>query len=460
MVADDADTIVAVATPAGSGARGIVRLSGPDALDVAAGVFRSPIPACLRAHPTYTASPGRLSIDGSETHIPATAYVMRSPYSYTREDVVEIHTTGSPPVLEQIVEALLRAGSRYAQPGEFTKRAYLRGRLDLTQAEAVLHVIRSRTDADLQAGLGLLSGGLSKRTGRVLRRLSEVCAHVEACIDFSDQDIDPLDEGRVRSAIEAIAADLAGMSEARPSGILSGCDVAVVLRGQPNVGKSSLMNALVGQDRALVSDRPGTTRDVVAHQFSEAGVSFRVSDTAGTAAPDDGLARRAEEKTRSASDRAHILLLVFDARRGPAPQDEDLLPPLSSSGAILVANKIDLLAGRAAAVPSGRLRCPPLCETSALTGEGIQRLRAEMARLVLDGDVDRSGTPVALNARHRAALAEARHALRRALENTAGQLELMAADLREAMDHLGDIVGTVTPEDVLDRIFSEFCIGK
>jgi len=457
MLAEDTETIVAISTPAGLGGRGIVRLSGAEALDIAERVFDPSDGLRLRGGATYTANAGQLDL---RAPLPAWAYVMRAPHSYTREDVVEIHTAGSAPILQEIVDAFIRAGARYARPGEFTRRAFLHGRLDLSQAEAVLQIIRSRTDADLRTGMNLLSGALSQNTRRILRQLTETCAHVEACIDFSDQDIDPMDEPAVRAAIRGAIEDLSRLCDSTGNGMLPPCEISAVLHGRPNVGKSSLMNALVKQERALVSTRPGTTRDVVTHQFSESGVRFQLLDTAGLAKPDGSLSRQAIEKAQQAAAQAHLILLVFDAVQGLTAQDECLFAPLASKQALLVANKVDLLPDRRVCRDSGRLNSLPMVLTSALTGEGIPALRAQMAQVVLDGNVDRSSNAVALNARHRRALADARRALRRALQNARGQLELIAADLREAMDSLGEITGVVTTEDVLDRIFSAFCVGK
>ncbi len=405
----DADTIVAVATPPGAGLRAVVRLSGPDALAIASGL------------------PG--------------AVLLRGPRTSTREDVAEIHLPSSPPLVRRLLDSVLRRGARPARPGEFTLRAFLSGRIDLAQAEAVEQLISAEGEEERRAAVDQLQGAFSSRVRAIEDQVLDLGADAEAAIDFADQDIEvlPVEEARrraeqARAALELLLAECASrrILEVRP---------VVALCGRPNAGKSSLFNALTG-GRAIVTDVPGTTRDVLASDV-EMGVPVRLLDTAGIQeahGPDGDAVRRA----RAAVETADLVLLVVDATESGAR--EDLLP--RGRPGILVRSKCDLAP---AAGPSG-------VDTSARTGQGLDELRRTVGRLLSEGS---PGARFRLDLRQKALLHEAREALARSVGGALGLgMEFVALDLRAALDSLGGVTGRNVEEGLLDRIFSRFCLGK
>ena len=412
------DTIVALSTPPGGGLRAIVRLSGPRAVEIGGTL------------------PG--------------AVVLHGPRTFTREDVVEVHLPGSPPLVDRLLRALLERGARPARPGEFTLRAFLNGRLDLAQAEAVELLISAEDDAERRAALGQLEGDFSRGLATVESSLLDLCADAEAAIDFVDQDIEllPVAEAveRARAALAALRG-LLGDSAARA---VSDERPSAALFGLPNAGKSALFNALSGSD-AIVSDIPGTTRDVLSAEI-DVGIRVRLLDAPGDhEAP--GLDGEAVRRSREAVRRADLLLFVVDAASA-----EDALP-LEPSGrpAILVLNKCDL--GRPDAARR-RFRLREAVWTSARTGEGLEELRRLLGTMLRGEDVG-PGARFRITLRQRALLREAEAALDRACGSAPGLgMEFVAADLRAAIAALGGISGRASDEDLLDRIFSRFCLGK
>jgi len=495
------DTIVAVSTPLGCAARAIVRLSGPGALDMALRRFRPDDAAETAAGATYRAYRGAVtpSRGGRAARVPVDLFLMRAPRSYTREDVVELHVPGSPPVVDELVADLCREGARPAGAGEFTARAFASGRLDLAQAEAVMAVVAASTERSLAAAQRLLEGRLSDEVNGLVDRLRDLLARVELAIDFSQEDVPlvtPAEAGRVAADLRDEVVHLS--RGAREVTHLDG-DLRVAMVGRPNVGKSSLFNRLAGADRAIVTDVPGTTRDELREAFTMAGSRFVLSDTAGLddAVADlaadrrpeeaDVLARAARARTLSALARAEVVLVVVEAGRmiADAAARDDVRRLLATLAApvILVANKCDLPAGDTPGRTADRVRsvlrdvAPEgrVVTTSALTRQGLDRLRAAMADALRLGDVDRSSEGPAVSARHRRCFEWAAEALERAVElcDTAGSgapgdiappagfsEDLLALDLREALDALCGITGRGSPRDVLDEIFARFCIGK
>ena len=457
------DTIIAVSTASGIARRAIVRLSGPDA-------FRL-VQECLAGGPDLSAQPpySRLVSElrlADDTLLPADLYLMRAPRSYTREDVAEIHTFGSPVLIEMIVEDFLRRGARLAQPGEFTRRAFLNGRLDLSQAEAVLQVIRSRSDAELRLALRHLDGRFSGEIEAARQRLLRVCTLAELSIDFSDQDAEIIATPELLAAINDARAAIRGLAEQarRQSGGRPG--VSVAIRGRPNVGKSSLLNALLGRPRSIVTHLPGTTRDAVEETLDIDGLLFRLCDTAGERDTADAVEREAVRRAAAASASADIVLLVIDLSEGLSDQERELWQAAAGKPRIAVLNKADLPAARPPEDIAAELGGPAVRVSSTMKW-GIDDLKGEMARMVREGRIDASAPSFLLNARHCDAVRRGAEALDRAAQAAADGLsvEFVALDLRIALDALGEIAGRAPGRagctgDILDRIFSEFCIGK
>lgn len=450
------DTIAAVATPAGRGAIGVVRLSGPEALTIAARLFRGRDP---RDMPGFTAAYGFVE-EGGERLDEALCLVMRGPRSYTRQDVVEFQCHGGPVLLRRVLAAMIREGARPAQPGEFTRRAFLAGRIDLAQAEAVADLIAGETAAAARAALDQLSGVLSRDLSALQRRLAEMLARLEAGIDFSDEeDVVAVEPGELSACLAETGAEMSRLIHSAGRGRLLREGARVVIAGLPNVGKSTLMNALIGQERVIVTPLPGTTRDVVEDLIEISGVPVRLFDTAGLREGGDNVEAIGVSRARAALAGADLVLLVLDGAAPISEEDRAIARELERR-ALIVVNKSDLPpavereAIQALAAGGKALRI------SALTGQGIPELLKEIGQALL-GDAG-AAIPAMTNLRHLQALARALSALRGAQNALTKNLsaEFMASDLRLSLTALGEITGATADEDLLDLIFSRFCIGK
>ncbi len=481
------DTIVAVSTPAGASPVGIVRLSGPQAFPILQSFIEPDGPA-IADRPPYSAREAALRLRPDGPRIPATLYLMRGPRSYTREDVAEVHTFGSAPLVRSLLDACVERGARIAEPGEFTRRAFLAGRISLAQAEGVLAVIQAASNAELRAAARVLDGTHSRHIRELHDDLLALRAQVEASIDFAQHDIELISQDDVLRAVDDARAVVNHALANADAGTLPPAGIRVAFCGLPNAGKSSLFNALLGHDRTIVTHIPGTTRDVVAEPLSLGGVRFRLYDTAGLfdalrAEEDesefdaqglDGLTALhavdadAVARARGLIAGTHIALVVIDASRPLGEAERRLWADIAAPHKFLLLTKADLPQAvsdeRAVElVGTGQKNTPDVfVRTSAATGQGIAELRDALLCCVRAGRVDASPSDLVWNARHRAAFRQAREALRRAREAAESGLgaEFVAADLREAHDAVGAVTGEVVAEDILDVIFAEFCIGK
>ncbi len=461
MSGSDSDTICAISTPIGTGAIGIVRLSGSEAVRIAGQVFRAADGTAVDAIRSHSLKYGHV-LDGERTVDEVLLAVMRAPATYTREDVVEVHCHGGSAALRAVLDLLLARGARLAGPGEFTRRAFVNGRIDLTQAGAVLEVIQSRTRAGLRAAAGRLQGKLGERVGAIREDLVQAGALLEASIDFPDDelpDLVPDLAARLDVARERIDNLLAGSE----SGMLYRHGVTVALAGKPNVGKSSLFNRLVREARAIVTEVPGTTRDVIEETINIEGVPVRLLDSAGLHAASDKPARIGVEYARRAIEQADLVLLVLDASQPLDEEDRQAVREVSQPGNpwICVLNKSDLSEGIDRARVE-KLAGGQLVSTSATTGRGIADLERAVADSVFSDRLVPPEDALVASAREAECLKRARTAidaftaaLQRGID-----LEVAAIDLRDAMNALGEVTGEITTEDLLDRIFGQFCIGK
>jgi len=386
--------------------------------------------------------------------------VMRAPATYTREDVVEINCHGGPAVVSRVLDLALEAGARLAEPGEFTRRAFLNGRIDLTQAEAVMDVISSSTAFALRSAMEQLEGGLGARVGSLRTTVSELLALVEAAIDFPEEDLGgvPVDELRSRSdeAMAGIDTLLSGYESGRV--LRDGLRVAIV--GRPNVGKSSLLNRLCGTERAIVTEVPGTTRDTLEELVDIGGIPIKLLDTAGIRHSEDVVEKEGVRRTERAIAAADLVLLVLDSSRKQGPEDVELVGRVKVKRHITVWNKSDLPAeaevSKLDGMPGGGC-----VSVSAKTGEGLDSLVSRIREEAMGGPPEHQ--PEAhINLRHKNALTRAKAAVDRFSDGLEEGLspELLAVELRDALDAVGEIVGATTPDDVLNIIFSRFCIGK
>jgi tRNA modification GTPase len=447
------DTIAAIATPPGAGGIGIVRASGPLAARIADGVFRRSIDGPWETHRLYH---GRVVAADASQLDEALAVLMRAPRSYTGEDVLELHCHGSPIVLRQALEAVLHAGSRPARRGEFTRRAFLNGRLDLSQAEAVGALITARTPEDAALAAEQLFGHLSAHLDRLRTRLIEAKSLLEARIDFAGEDLN-LDDAGLAGALDGLRLDVEALLATYARGRLLREGLRATIAGRPNVGKSSLLNALLGEERAIVTAVPGTTRDVIEESADFMGVPVVLSDTAGLRAADDPIERIGIDRARFAVERSDVTLLVFDASEPPEPLDSH---PLPLDSAVVVLNKIDLpCRWSEAEIAALGERCP-VVRVSATCRLGLDDLRR--AVVGRGAGLGSDGLPTLTSARQRDALGKVAASLEHANAALRDGLppDLVAVDVQAALDHIGSVTGLVTSEDVLDTIFSQFCIGK
>ncbi len=452
------DTICAVSTPPGEGGIGIIRISGKDALGIAEKVFKPRIGTDISRATTHTLHYGRV-IDPAtgETVDEVLMSVMRKPATYTREDIVEINCHGGMMPLWRTMALLINAGARQAEPGEFTKRAFLNGRIDLVQAEAVMDIIRAKTDLSHRAANEQLLGGLSAEVSSLRDRLISLIALVEAGIDFPEEDIETETgtslEDEVSGVITATEEMLLGFTYGRI--LRDGFATAIV--GRPNVGKSSLLNALLKQNRAIVTEIAGTTRDVLEEYLNISGVPIKILDTAGIRHTNDTVELEGVRRSLAALASADIVLVVLDGSERLTDEDRRVLEAVEGKNAIAIINKSDLprkLEGLAGPYMQVSLSCR--------TGDGLNGLKRAISDMAKQGTIASREHAWAVNQRHKAALAQTKESLQKSLDSIKSNCspEFVAVDLRDAIDSLGLIVGATYTDDILERIFNDFCIGK
>jgi tRNA modification GTPase len=467
------DTIVALSTATGMGAIGIVRMSGPEAVSIAESVFRPGRGSGLKPEETHRLLYGHVvdPRDGQDVDEVLLA-VMRAPHSYTREDIVEVHCHGGLAAQRAVLRLLTRLGARPAEPGEFTRRAFLNGRIDLAQAESVAAIVSARSTGALRASVRQLEGGLSERLRAVRRSLVSSLAQIEATVDFSDEDTDPLDWEGLGDGLLTARADLEKLLKTAFVGRVLEHGLTTAIVGKPNVGKSSLLNALLMRERAIVSDIPGTTRDTVEELMEIGGIPIHLVDTAGMRAGGDHIERLGVERSVKAMEQADLVLAVFDVSRPWDDGDRAFVTSLDRSRSIVVCNKIDLAGdgalrveafgaflGDGSGTESANWR---ICAVSAVTGEGLEDLRAAIESVVSGGAGLHLEEPVLASERQRSLVGEAFDRTEAALAGSSAAVdeELICEDIREAIQALGRITGEDLTRDLLDEIFSRFCIGK
>ena len=460
------DTIAAISTPPGRGGIGIVRLSGPDSVSIAAGLvrLRHPLePAHARLADVVDDSGAGESNHGAGPEVIDEALVtyFKAPHSYTAEDVVEIAAHGSPVILDYLLRRALALGARLAEPGEFTHRAFLSGRLDLTQAEAVRDLIEAQTLTQARQAASQMGGALSRRVVPLKQRLGELIAQLEAGIDFAEDDVDVTPGAEIARRIGELTPPLSALeaSFARGRIVHDGLTLAIV--GRPNVGKSSLFNCLAERDRAIVTATPGTTRDTVTERISLEGIPLELVDTAGLREGLHGSLDEAEQlgirRSREALADAALVVVVLDATEALNDEERSLLAAVEGRPALVAVNKSDLTeAGRALPDCAGL----PTLATSALTGAGIAELRQRILALATGGAAAEPGMLTSL--RHQQAIAAALAALADAAQANANSIphEMILLDLYRGLWALDSLTGQTTPDDILNLIFSTFCIGK
>ena len=457
------DTIAAISTPQGVGGIGIVRLSGGRAVEIVRALFRTADNRTPRRFESHRLRHGFIVDPASGARVDEVMVAaMLAPRSYTREDVIEINCHGGPLPQQAILRLALAAGARMAQPGEFTMRAFLNGRLDLAQAESVAELIAAKSDAALRSAVSVLDGALSREIGGIREVLLGVLAILEASVDFPEEDLELAEQPELLRQADEAERRLAALIEQFERGRLLRDGLRTAIVGRPNVGKSSLLNALLLSDRAIVHPAPGTTRDVIEEWLNVEGVPLKLLDTAGIRASADAVEQLGIERSRAAIKEAELVLLVLDASAAVTFEDHELAAQVEDRAVILVLNKFDLPPRLTDEEAQALRPDAPRVRISALQRYGLDELRAAILRHASAGDAAAFESILVTRERHRAALLAARESLRRARESLRAALsgEFAAADLQAALEHLGEITGETCRDDVLDKIFAEFCIGK
>lgn len=454
------DTIVALSTPVGEGGIGIVRISGDRALKIADKIFSSKDGRKPSTYDTYTVHYGHVA--DKDVIDEAILTVMKAPRSYTKEDIVEINCHGGIQALKKTLELAVKCGARLAEPGEFTKRAFLNGRIDLTQAEAVLDVIRAKTEGSLKVAIGQLEGRLSKDVSAILDELIGIASEIEASIDFPEEGIEPSEKNKLSQRTAAVAGKIRGLVDSFAEGVVMREGVLAVICGKPNVGKSSLMNLLLKRDRVIVAPVPGTTRDAVEETINLGGVPIRLVDTAGIGEVDDVLYKKSSDKSKHYIERSDLALLMLDASANIGEEDLDLIRLVEEKKKVVVLNKIDLGRKIEKKNLSSLFKKEPVVELSVEKKKNIELLEKSILDIIWSGRFTQGESSIVTNLRHKELLDKALANVLAAAEYIKHDEhpELISVELKDAMFNVGLIIGKSVSNEVLDRIFENFCIGK
>ncbi|MFC7687416.1 tRNA uridine-5-carboxymethylaminomethyl(34) synthesis GTPase MnmE [Ureibacillus sp. GCM10028918] len=460
----DFDTIAAISTPMGEGAIAIVRLSGDDAVNIANKIFKSPGGKQLKDEKTHTIHYGHLIEPRTEEVVEEVMLsLMRAPKTFTREDVVEINCHGGIVSVNRVLQLVLQNGARLAEPGEFTKRAFLNGRIDLSQAEAVMDLIRAKTDRAMNVALGQMEGKLSRLIGQLRNALIETLAHVEVNIDYPEYD--DVEEMTIPVLLEKctwVRDEVAKLLQTSSQGKILREGLSTVILGRPNVGKSSLLNSLVHENKAIVTDVAGTTRDIIEEYVNVRGVPLRLVDTAGIRETEDIVERIGVERSRQVLKEADLILLVLNSAEALSEEDERLFETIQNMDFIVVVNKTDLQQqidlDKVKQISNGR----PIVTTSILQEQGIIELEEAIAKTFFEGQIEANDLTYVSNARHIALLHQAKATIEDAIDAAqAGvPVDMIQIDVTKTWELLGEIVGDSVQESLINQLFSQFCLGK
>lgn len=455
------DIIAAISTPMGMGGIGIVRMSGAGCIHLADTLFLGR--KRLSEKPSHTLSYGRITNGtGGEVIDEVLVSVMKAPQTYTKEDIVEINCHGGPLVTRRVLEALLAAGARLAEPGEFTKRGFLNGRIDLTQAEAVIDLIHSKTELSRQAAVGQLEGRLKQAVREMREEILDMIAAIEAAIDYPDYDIEEETYSSMEKGTGRLLKRVGELLQNADRGKILREGVQTVIIGKPNVGKSSLLNWLLEEDRAIVTDIPGTTRDTVEEYLNIGGIPVKIVDTAGIREAADAVERIGVEKSRAYAEAADLVILMLDASRPLEEEDRELLSFIAGKKSIVLLNKTDLEQEVSAAELEGFLPGKQILQVSVKQDKGFEPLMEALKEMFLEGCGAGNESGLLVNTRHKDALMRAESALGHCMETIQSRMpeDFISMDLQDANNALGEITGDTSDEEVIDRIFTKFCLGK
>lgn len=442
-------TIAAISTPAGVGGIAVIRISGDNAIKIADEIFRGKTKLVDAA--THTVHYGHIFDENGDID-EVLVTVMKAPRTFTREDIVEISTHGGLAASRSVLEAVIKAGAFPAQPGEFTKRAFLNGRIDLSQAEGVIDIINAKTALSQKNALSQASGRLSKEINAVRSELVTLAAGMQVAIDYPDEDLEDVTLGDILTVTEKCENKIDKLIKTADSGKILRDGIKTAIVGKPNVGKSSLLNCLACEERAIVTDIAGTTRDVIEEFVNLNGVPLRLLDTAGIRETADTVEKIGVERSKQAVEEADLVILMLDISRELELADDELLRLTENKKRIIIANKTDIKA----------VEFDGAIEVSAKTGDGIDELSREIYRIYQLGEIGQNDSVVVTNMRHIAALSGAKEALQRAISAISQGMpqDIAAYDIYDAMNYLGEITGDTVSEDIVSEIFHSFCVGK
>ncbi|WP_061313687.1 tRNA uridine-5-carboxymethylaminomethyl(34) synthesis GTPase MnmE [Clostridium botulinum] len=452
------DTICGIATPIGEGGVSIIRISGSKALDIISKIFVGKNNIDLKQMKTYTMRYGHIiEFESKDVIDEVIISYMKGPHSYTTEDIIEINCHGGVISTNSVMNQVIKAGARVAEPGEFTKRAFLNGRIDLSQAEAVIDIIKAKTDLSMKSALMQSGGALSMQIKEIRQYLLNTLALIEYGVDFTedDEDIDDTLVLRVKDGIKTTILKVRGLLKGADEGKIIRDGLNVVIIGKPNVGKSSLLNVLLKEKRAIVTDIPGTTRDIIEEYLNIDGIPIKITDTAGIRETEDTVEKIGVERSREKIEEADLIILILDSSRDLEEEDKEIINTIKDKNHIVLLNKTDLDRKIADIDLDNQIKI------SAKTGYGIEELKNKIKELFFSGDIN-SESLIVSNVRHKQALYRSLENCEVALDrvNANEFLDLISIYVTSAMKALGEITGDELEEDVLNKIFSEFCVGK
>ncbi|QIB27865.1 tRNA uridine-5-carboxymethylaminomethyl(34) synthesis GTPase MnmE [Caloranaerobacter azorensis] len=457
------DTIAAVATAPGEAGIGIVRISGEKALEIVDKIFRTKKERKLSDFQERRLTYGYIvEPDTGKKIDEVLAVYMKAPYTYTKEDIVEINCHGGMIPVRRILEIVLENGARLAEPGEFTKRAFLNGRIDLSQAEAVIDLIRAKTDSSFDVSFNQLEGGLSKEINEIREILLRMLANIEASIDFPEEDIETMTYKELVDEGNNVLKRIEKLLDTVYTGKILREGLKTVILGKPNVGKSSLMNAILRENRAIVTDIPGTTRDIIEEYVNIKGIPLKIIDTAGIRETEDVVERIGVERAKSLLEEADLVIVLFDVSKELTEEDMEIARLVKNKKVIVLTNKIDLPPVVSREEIEKILPGKKIIETSIIKGEGLEVLEDSLKEMFFAGEIKIKDNTIVTNARHKSLLLKAKKNIEEAIESIemGMPIDCIEVDVKDCWENLGQITGDTVTEDIIDKIFEEFCIGK